>query len=79
MTAHHDTLQVGAPDPELRNSPIYDEMERDSLDPDLAIETGACYFNDRRFSLGDYVCSGDELLKCEERGVWVRRGSCHPA
>jgi hypothetical protein len=41
MTNH--VTQVGAPDPELRNSPIFDEYEDLSLD--LELESGACYFN----------------------------------
>jgi len=71
-TAH--APQVGAPDPELRNSPIFDEDDSEMLSLDLELETGACYFNNERYSLGDYVKSGNELLRCEGRGVWVRSG-----
>lgn len=71
MTPH--APQVGAPDPEKRTSPILDEDEEFSLD--LELETGACYFNDQSYSIGAYVLSGSELLHCEERGLWVRRGS----
>ncbi len=67
---------VGAPDPELRNSPIFDEASAESLSLDLELETGACYFNGTAYPVGQYVCSGDELLHCEERGIWVRKGSC---
>lgn len=67
---------VGAPDPELRNSPIFDESSAEFLSLDLEIETGVCYFNGTAYPLGQYVCSGDELLHCEERGVWVREGNC---
>jgi len=66
--------QVGAPDPELRNSPIFDEDDEESLSLDLELETGACFFNNVRYALGDYVMSGNELLRCEGRGVWVRTG-----
>ena len=65
--------QVGAPDPEKRTSPILDDDEEFSLD--LELETGACYFNGERFPVGSFVLSGSELLHCEERGLWVRRGS----
>ena len=68
--------QVGAPDPEHKNSPIFDSADNDELSLDLELEEGACYFNDQAYQLGEYVCSGDELLRCEERGVWVREGSC---
>jgi hypothetical protein len=64
--------QVGAPDPERRTSPILDEDEELSFDAEL--ETGVCYFNDVAYPRGQYLRSGSELLHCEERGVWVRRG-----
>ena len=67
---------VGAPDPEMRNSPIFDESSAEFLSLDLELEAGACYFNGTAYPVGQYVCSGDELLHCEERGVWVRKGSC---
>lgn len=72
-----DTLpQVGAPDPERKNSPIIDESEYDEHEasPDLEIEEGVCYFNDEVFEIGQTVRSGNELLQCSERGVWVRKG-----
>jgi hypothetical protein len=68
------TPQVGAPDPERRTSPIFDEDEADELSLDLELEAGACYFNDAPYPIGQYVRSGSDLLHCEERGVWVRKG-----
>lgn len=68
---------VGAPDPEHLNSPIFDDGA-DELSMDLELEEGVCFFNNRQYSLGAQVCSGNELLCCEERGVWVRKGSCYP-
>lgn len=70
-------MQVGAPDPERKNSPIIDDDE-DELDLDLELETGVCYFNDTSFPLGAYVMSGDEVLHCEGRGVWVKKGERRP-
>jgi len=71
-------VDVGAPDPERRTSPILDEDSAgdEDLTVDLEPETGVCYFNDQAYAVGDFVCTGDELLHCEERGVWVRKGSC---
>ncbi|MGA7178939.1 MAG: hypothetical protein WBX11_05045 [Thiobacillaceae bacterium] len=69
-------FQVGAPDPELKTSPIFDEYDEPSLD--LELETGACYFNNVTYPVGQYLLSGSELLHCEERGVWVRRGEKRP-
>jgi hypothetical protein len=63
---------VRAPDPERRTSPILDEV----LEVDVEPETRVCYFNDATFAPGEYVCCGNELLQCEERGVWVRKGPC---
>jgi len=68
---------VGAPDPELKNSPIFDNADYDELSLDLELETGVCYFNALSYAIGSYVCSGDELLRCEGRGVWFREGSCY--
>jgi hypothetical protein len=73
--ADHAT-QVGAPDPELNTSPIFDDYEGLSLD--LELEAGACYFNNVAYPIGQYLLSGDELLHCEERGVWVRKGEMRP-
>jgi hypothetical protein len=68
--------QVGAPDPELRNSPIIDELEE--VPPDLEFESGVCYFNNVAYPVGQYVRCGSELLRCEEGGVWVRKGEMPP-
>ena len=69
-------IQVGAPDPERRTSPIIDEYEELSLDAEL--EAGVCYFNDTAYRIGAYVLSGSELLHCEDRGVWIRKGERRP-
>ncbi len=74
MTAH--IPQVGAPDPELQTSPIFDEYDEISLDMEL--ETGACYFNNVVYPVGQFLLSGSEMLHCEECGVWVRRGEMRP-
>lgn len=68
--------QVGAPDPELKTSPIFDEGDEFSLDMEL--ETGICYFNNVAYPIGQYVLSGSDLLHGEERGVWIRRGEMRP-
>jgi hypothetical protein len=68
--------QVGAPDPERDTSPILDEDEELSLDSEL--EKGFCRFNGVVYPVGQHVLSGSELLRCEERGVWVRKGEMRP-
>ncbi len=75
MTKHIDVKEVGAPDPERKNSPIFDDENQEYEYEDLELETGVCYFNDVAYPIGAYVSSGDELLHCMERGVWVRTGA----
>ncbi|SFF10273.1 hypothetical protein [Nitrosomonas sp. Nm166] len=48
MTDH--IPQVGAQDPELNTSLIFDEYEDVSLD--LELEIGACYFNNISYPIG---------------------------
>lgn len=66
-------MHVGAPDPELKTSPIFDDGEEGLLSLDTELESPFCYFNDVAYPIGQYVRSGDELLHCEERGIWVRK------
>jgi hypothetical protein len=33
---------------------------------DLELESGVCYFNGVGYRIGEYVCSGSELLRCSE-------------
>lgn len=69
---------VGSMDPELKNSPVLEWTDEDSVEMAQTLpEHGMCYFNGRVFGEGDFVCSGDELLQCE-RGAWVNQGSCDP-
>ena len=72
--------QLGAPDPERKNSPIIDESEYDEHEasPDLEIEEGVCYFNDEAFEIGQVVMSGSEVLQCSDKGVWLRKGERRP-
>lgn len=69
---------VGAPDPEKRTSPFLEETDEEFevLGQELD-ELPICHFNNAVFEEGNYVCSGDELLRCQ-RGAWVRVGSCDP-
>ncbi|HKK06874.1 MAG: hypothetical protein P8009_08125 [Gammaproteobacteria bacterium] len=72
-------ISVGAPDPELKNSPIMEETDEDFevLAQEVG-ETPVCYFNNVSYPDGRFVCSGSgELLKCT-RGVWLLEGTCDP-
>ncbi len=76
----HKPPYVGAPDPELRTSPIVEAIAEESTEEILPEreEYPVCYFNNVAYKDGSYVCSGSgELLRCE-KGVWVQAGSCDP-
>ena len=72
MKMQPEIPSVGAPDPELKTSPILDNDKEETLDSEL--EANVCYFNGVAFRIGQYVRSGSEILHCVERGVWVRQG-----
>lgn len=72
-----DMPNVGAPDPELKTSPILEnDEEQETLDSEL--EAGACYFNGVAYAIGAFVRSGSEVLRCVDRGVWVCQGEIEP-
>ena len=68
--------QVGAPDPELKNSPIIDEFQEEVEEGsrELELAEGECYFNGATYPIGTSVQSGSELLRCSGGGVWIRQG-----
>lgn len=69
---------VGAPDPELNNSPIVEDTDEEfeSMMQTLG-EMAMCHFNNKVYPHETYVCSGDELLFCQH-GIWLRAGTCDP-
>ena len=74
---HIDLVNVGAQDPELKNSPVVDSELEEGEFFDIEMGTEVCFFNGKSYPCGEYVCSGAELLRCEKGGVWVRKGSCY--
>ena len=76
MTKRLDLASVGVPDPEHETSPIIDSEVDEGEFAGLDESVQVCYFNGVSFASGDYVRSGDDVLRCEN-GVWVRCGSCH--
>jgi hypothetical protein len=75
---HVPIPQVGAPDLELRNSPIVEEINEDAENITLdTSERSLCYFNGKAYADGQFVCSGSQLLRCD-RGLWFDEGSCDP-
>lgn len=79
MTTQHRPTMVGAPDPELKTSPILDETDEEFDVLGMEVEDlPFCYFNNVSFKEGDYVCSGSGALLHCQRGIWVRKGGCDP-
>ena len=71
--------QVGAQDPELRNSPIAEEEDEDTDVVRQQLPGAAvCWFNGSEYAHGTYVTSGSQVLRCSY-GVWVDQGSADPA
>ena len=69
-------IDVGIPDPEHDTSPIVDAEIEEGEFAGFDEAAQNCYFNGVRFASGDFVRSGDDILRCEN-GVWVRCGSWH--
>lgn len=70
--------KVGAPDPELKNSPI--ALETDEEAQLLRLEVPGepvCYFNNQGYKNGAHIYSSGVLLRCDY-GVWVRVGPADP-
>jgi hypothetical protein len=66
--------QVGAQDPELKNSPICESRDEEVEVPEQDEQGLArCHFNDQAFLHGDQVLSGETLLECDH-GIWVEVG-----
>lgn len=78
MVDRRHVPDVGAPDPELKNSPIMEETDGDFevLAQELS-EKPVCYFNGLAYEHGAFVRSGTDLLRCES-GAWVREDSADP-
>lgn len=78
MSSSLNIIQVGAADPELKNSPVEQEgdEEREYIKQQVPGES-VCYFNNQTYKNGSYVCSSNILLRCDY-GVWMQAGSCDP-
>jgi hypothetical protein len=63
--------QVGAADPERRNSPIQTDPEQsfELIREQFGDEAAGCYFNDVLYAEDSCVLSGSTYLRCE-RGIW---------
>lgn len=64
-------VDLGAPDPEQKNSPIILDIEdeREVMDTEIP-EERVCYFNGEQYPHGSFIKSGTLVLECD-RGAWV--------
>jgi hypothetical protein len=72
-------LHVGAPDPELKTSPILEEYDEEApLMAQEFDELPVCWFNGEAYDSGTMLHSGDGSLLCCEKGVWIRMDDPKP-
>jgi hypothetical protein len=71
--------QVGAVDPEHRNSPIQTDPEQsfELIREQVGDEAAGCYFNEVLYAEGSCVLSGSTYLRCEH-GIWREVGTSAP-
>ena len=71
-------IDVGAQDPELKNSPVAWESDEES---EALLEEGpgepVCFFNDKAYDHSTVIKSGTVLLRCDH-GIWFPTGSSDP-
>lgn len=69
---------LGAPDPERKNSPIVWEEDDDTetLRESIPGEP-VCFFNDEAYAHGSTIKSGTALFRCDY-GLWVPAGPSEP-
>ena len=76
---HIDQIDVGAADPELKTSPILEEMDEEYEVLLQEVEDQAvCWFNNSSYNDGSYVCSSSRIRLYCDKGLWIRRGGCDP-
>ena len=68
------TRQLGALDPERKNSPVAWEADDDTETLREAVpDEAVCFFNDVTYRHGTGVSSGSVLLRCDH-GIWLPAG-----
>ena len=78
MESHHRMRNVGAIDPKLKTSPVFEETAEDAdVLGQQAPEAATCWFNGQAFATGEFVRSGSVVLQCR-RGLWVEIGPADP-
>jgi hypothetical protein len=68
------TQELGAQDPELKNSPVAWEGDEDTETlREMMPEEPECFFNGRAFPHGTVISSGSTRLCCDH-GLWIPAG-----
>ena len=70
-------VNVGAQDPELRNSPVWESDEESEALREEGPGEPVCFFNDKAYSHNTVIQSGTGLFRCDH-GIWVPAGSSDP-
>ncbi len=66
---------VGTQVPELKNSPVADDMDDEIYVVGQEVEEQpVCYYNNKSYANGSYVNTGAEVLLCNN-GLWVYQSS----
>jgi hypothetical protein len=73
------TVQLGAPDPERKTSPVAWELDEDTETLREAVpDEAVCFFNDQPYEHGTVVMSGSVRLRCDH-GIWLPVGPADDA
>ncbi len=75
MSKTSTIIDVGAQDPELKNSPVISEQDEDyeAIKPEPYEQSG-CFFNNTAYAHNSYVLSGTVMLVCSN-GIWLNVGN----
>ena len=70
-------VDVGAQDPELKNSPIWESDEESEALREEGPGEPVCFFNNEPYDHNTVIKSGTVLLRCDH-GIWVPAGPSDP-
>jgi len=70
-------VDVGAQDPELKNSPVWESDEESEALREEGPGEPVCFFNNEAYEHNTVIKSGTVLLRCDH-GIWVPAGPSDP-
>jgi hypothetical protein len=62
--------RVGPQEKSKKNSPVVKKASSRKRKAKVATEASVCYYNDKEYSDGAFICASHALLKCAD-GSWV--------